>query len=154
MSARHPTGAATITSLLALKLASHVLLPAGMDKCMYVKQPQRYLWAVTCIAEPFVVSHHFILKKIRFGGYKWLRPINSAMSKADGSFCCLCQSQHVYSIVFDNRGRQRADDNQPWDLPPYGQHPEWHGGLGEDHPQGHMGAFWWRLVYRYPVMLS
>lgn len=51
-------------------------------------------------------------------------------------FCLLCL----------NRGRQRADDSQPWDLPSYGQHPEWHGGLGEDDPQGHLGSFWWRWV--------
>lgn len=60
----------------------------------------------------------------------------------------------VYISVFClTRGRQRADDSQPWDLPSYGQHPEWHGGLGEDDPQGHLGSFWRRSVNKQPLLL-
>ena len=51
-----------------------------------------------------------------------------------------------FLIFLPCRRRQGADDSESWDIPSYGQHPEWHGGLGEDHTQGHMGPIWWRLV--------
>lgn len=50
--------------------------------------------------------------------------------------------QDILTFCLLNRGGQRTHDIQPWDLPSYGQHPEWHGGLGEDDPQGHLGSFW------------
>lgn len=68
---------------------------------------------------------------------------------ATGYFNRLC-----FCLFYLNRGRQRADDSQPWDLPSYGQHPEWHGGLGEDDPQGHLGSFWWRSVYTQPCFFE
>lgn len=58
-----------------------------------------------------------------------------------------------FSFFFVSRGRQRADDSQSWDLPSYGQHPEWHGGLGEDYSKGHMGTVWWRSVWKISVLV-
>lgn len=88
--------------------------------------------------------HKFNVKPPAHIHLKWTIFLYSKFLISLAEMLCLW---FVWSSVYLNRGRQRADDSQPWDLPPYGQHPEWHGGLGEDDPKGHLGSFWWRLVY-------
>ncbi len=54
------------------------------------------------------------------------------------------QTSDLYFNLSLCRGRQGANDIQPWDISTHGQHTEWHGGLGEEHPQGDMGSVWRR----------